>query len=242
MNLQLQTILSLTITLVTATTLAFSPAAPTDPKILALKGKILQIANNYSGQGDPDQSKQRSLEPFVNQLVQISKMPPIKERIPILAGAWKQIWGPYEYKNDDGGIDPKIGIQEIYQVVFADGYYYNVSPYYPNGNRSKEQIALLRGQFQLDPTDVNGLRVKFTNYPGVDQRPKQMNIWDLAAIAEAGQLEGKITIVPTWIVRLFFGGGKLEEVYTDNDLRILYGSKGKAGARRSLYIMTRMSQ
>ena len=122
-------------------------------------------------------------------------------RLSILAGAWKQVWGPYDYRNDDGGIDPKIGIKEIYQVVFTEGYYYNVAPYYPNGDKTKEQISLLRGEFRLHPKKPNALRVKFTNYPGVETRPAQIELWELPALAEAGRLENEITIVPTWIVR-----------------------------------------
>lgn len=206
----------------------------------AIKRQILELAQSYAGQADPDQSKQKTLEPLVEKLVRENPMPPVSDRIKLLAGAWKQVWGPYDYRNDDGGIDPKLGIAEIYQVVFADGYYYNVAPFYPNQTRDREQVGLLRGEFTLDSGDPNGLSVKFTDYPGVEPRPANTNIWDLAAVAEAGQLQNKITIVPSWIVKLFFKGGKLEEVYTDGDLRILYGSKGKPGARRFLYIMSRV--
>jgi len=206
-----------------------------------VKQQILNLAKSYEGQGDPDQTKQKSLEPLVEKLIQLNPMPPVKDRISVLAGAWKQVWGPYDYRNDDGGVDPTLGVKEIYQVVFEEGYYYNVAPYYPDKMSNREQIGLLRGEFQLDAADTNFLSVKFTDYPGVEPRPKNLNIWELAAIAEAGKLNDKITIVPSWIVKFFFGGGKLEEVYTDSDLRILYGKSNKANARRSIYIMTRVS-
>jgi hypothetical protein len=218
-----------------------SLAQASSTEVESLKQQIFELAKSYQGQGDPDQSKQKSIEPLVEKLIRLSPMPPIKDRIAILEGAWKQVWGPYDYRNDAGGVDPKIGVAEIYQVVFADGYYYNVSPYYPKGDRSQEQIALLRGEFKLDSKDPNGLKVKFTKYPGVDVRPTNMEIWELAAIAEAGKLENEITIVPTWIVKLFFGGGKLEEVYTDEDMRILFGTSARPEARRSLYVMVRVN-
>lgn len=227
-----------------ATSLLISPLSFANTKeesVDDLKSQILEMAKSFEGQGDPDQSKQNTLEPLVEKLIQANPMPPVKDRISTLAGAWKQVWGPYDYRNDAGGVDPKLGVKEIYQVVFADGFYYNVAPYYPNENINEEQIGLLRGEFKLDASDPTGLRVKFTDYPGVDPRPTGMEIWELAAIAEAGQLQNKVTIVPSWIVKFFFGGGKLEEVYTDKDMRILYGSKGKPGARRSLYVMTRMN-
>jgi hypothetical protein len=59
-------------------------------------------------------------------------------------------------------------------------------------------------------------------------------------LAEAGELENQITIVPRLIVRLFFGGGTLEEVYTDHDMRLVYGTSNKRNARKSLYVMTRI--
>lgn len=206
----------LTTTLVTALfATQFAFANNHEEAVMDLKNQILVMAKSFEGQGDPDQSKQQKIEVLVNQLVQLSPMRPVRERISLLAGAWKQVWGPYDYRNDNGGVDPKLGVKEIYQVVFADGYYYNVAPYYPNGDQSREQIDLLRGEFKLDEDDQNGLRVKFTKYPGVEPRPNGINLWDLAAVAEADHLENEITIVPTWIVKLFFGGGKLEEVYTD---------------------------
>lgn len=232
---------TLTFIISIALTASFSSANVQPESTASLKEKILTLAKSYGGKGDPDQSKQKTFEALIEQLVKENPMPSVRERIPILAGTWKQVWGPYEYQKNDGSVDPKLGVNEIYQVVFADGYYYNVAPYYPDEDKSREQIGLLRGEFKLDAEDPIGLRVQFTNYPGVEPRPTGKNIWDLAAVAEVGQLENEITIVPTWIVKLFFGGGKLEEVYTDKEIRILYGSKGKKDSRRSLYIMSRVN-
>lgn len=231
-----------TISIIAATffTMHASLASTHQETVGDLKTQIFNLAKSYEGQGDPDQSKQKTIEVLVDKLIKENPMRPVADRISLLAGAWKQVWGPYDYRNDNGGVDPKLGVNEIYQVVFADGYYYNVAPYYPKNDKSREQIGLLRGEFKLDGSDANGLRVKFTKYPGVQPRPNNMNIWDLAALAEADHLENEITIVPTFIVKLFFGGGKLEEVYTDSDMRILYGSKGKKNARRSIYIMSRV--
>ena len=231
-------------TLTSAVKIAFWFAAALSPSMYAnesevLKNQILELARSYEGQGDPDQSKQKTLEPLVDQLIKLNPMPPIKDRITLLQGAWKQVWGPYDYRNDNGGVDPKLGVSEIYQVVSADGYYYNVSPYYPDEDKVREQIALLRGEFKLDKKDPNSLTVKFTDYPGVEPRPINLPIWELPTLAENGTLENKVTIVPTWIVRTFFGSGTLQEVYTDNDMRLLYGQSNRRNARKSLYVMIR---
>jgi hypothetical protein len=86
-----------------------------------LKCWIVALARSYEGQGDPDQSKQRRLEVLVDRLIADNPMPPVAERLSLVAGAWKQVWGPYEYEANDGSVDPTLGFKEIYQVVFADG-------------------------------------------------------------------------------------------------------------------------
>jgi len=206
------------------------------------KQKIIQLASQHKGQGDPDFLIQNSLEPLVKQLLELSPQPPVVERLPLLHGVWKQVWGPYDYRNDDRGVDPELGVNEIYQYIFPDGYYYNVSPLYKNGNLEKIRIGLLRGKYKLESSNPNALKVRFTKYPGYKGRPKGMNIWDLAPLAETKQLpkDKKTTIVPTIIVRLFFGGGYLNEVYTDEDLRITYGDNNKYFKTPYLYIMTKV--
>lgn len=211
-------------------------------EVEVLKEQIFQLASSYEGQDDPDGSKQRSLDSLVLKLIQGRPMPPIKERIPLLKGVWKQVWGPYSYGRSRGGIDPRIGIKEIYQVVFEEGYYYNVAPYYPDGDGKREQISLLRGEFTLDSENTNGLKVRFTKYPGAEQRPENLPIWKLPSLVEKNQLENEITIVPRWIVWAFFGGGKLDEVYTDSDMRIVYGSSHRNPTDRSIYIMRRVEE
>lgn len=213
-----------------------------DGSVEDLKKQILELAKSYEGKADPDQSLQKNLEVLVNELVAKKPMPPVSERLLQIAGAWKQVWGPYDYRNDDGGIDPTLGVSEIYQVVSPQGYYYNVAPYYPNGDKSIEQIGLLRGEYKLASVEENKLAVRFTDYPGVESRPSGLNLWELPALAEAGTLPNPITIVPSEIVKRFFKGGTLDEIYTDEDMRILYGQKVQPSTRRFLYIMTRVSQ
>ncbi len=205
-----------------------------------LKQEIIEMAESFTGQGDPDFSRQQALEPLVAQLLTLSPQKPIEQRLSLLYGAWKQVWGPYDYRNSDRGVDPTIGTDEIYQVISPDGFYYNVAPNYLDGNRSQERISLLRGEFKLSNRTGNELDVRFTEYPGVDPRPQDIALWDLPALAESGQLENRITIVPKWIVKIFFSPGTLEEVYTDENLRILYGKTRTNFRAKYLYIMTRI--
>lgn len=204
-----------------------------------VKQEILDLAHSYAGQGDPDFAKQRSLEALVQKLIALSPQPPVKDRLTLLHGAWKQVWGPYDYRNEKRGVDPELGVDEIYQIVFKDGYYYNVSPNFKKGDKTKERIGLLRGEYKLDPQNESLLRVKFTNLYGVNIRPTDKHLWELPALAESGRLENRKTVIPGFVVRLFFGGGALREVYTDQDMRILYGSNGKDFTKEFIYVMTR---
>lgn len=216
-----------------------SPQEPSNVEVHMIKSRIISLAQSFAGQGDPDYSKQKAFEPLIEELLRANPLPPLKERLPMLFGAWKQVWGPYDYSGNKRGVNPEIGVEEIYQVVFPGGYYYNVTPLYKSGDRARERIALLRGEFKLDPTQADVLLVRFTRYPGLGSRPRAPELWELPAVVGEGKLKSDISIVPTWIVRLFFGGGALKEVYTDADLRILYGAGNNKFKDPALYIMTR---
>ena len=204
--------------------------------VAAIKADILKLSQSYIGQGDPDFSRQRALDVLVAELLAVAPQPPVKARLDLLAGPWYQVWGPYDYRSDDRGtVDPKITVDEIYQVVFREGYYYNVNPV-----RGKDRIALLRGEYKLVPGYPDMLAVRFTRFPGNKGRPEDIPLWELAALAEAGKLPDKTTIVPGFIVRWFFGGGALREVYTDADMRITYGGDSVDDRTdEHIYIMTR---
>ncbi|MGD8252620.1 MAG: hypothetical protein PVF20_09910 [Desulfobacterales bacterium] len=201
----------------------------------AIKADILELSIRYIGQGDPGFDKQQSLDVLVEELISVAPQPPVKERLHLIAGPWKQIWGPYDYRNDDRGVDPKTTVDEIYQVVFEEGYYYNINPI-----KGKNTIALLRGEYTIVPQFRDMLKIRFTRFPGNKGRPADLNLWDLAALAEAGRLPNETTIVPSFIVRWFFGGGGLREVYTDQNMRITYGA-GSVDDREDefIYVMTR---
>lgn len=212
-----------------------APGAAETRSVTAIKADILRLSQSYLGQGDPDFARQRALDALVVELRAVNPQPPVKARLKLLEGPWHQIWGPYDYRNDDRGVDPKITADEIYQVVFRNGFYYNVNPI-----QGKDKVALLRGEYQLVPGHPDMLKVRFTNYPGNRGRPEGLALWALPALAETGQLPAKTTIVPTIIVRLFFGGGYLREVYTDEDMRITYGGNHVDDrADEFIYIMMR---
>ncbi|MGP1255129.1 MAG: hypothetical protein ACTS10_11990 [Kiloniellales bacterium] len=216
--------------------------APDSDAVAEVKQRIFDLAEAFKGQGDPDFSKQRQLEVLVDELLQIAPQPPIRERLDLLYGAWQQIWGPYEYGlGADRGVDPKSDPDRIYQVVFPDGYYYNVAPRDRNETGPTREIVLLRGVYELLADYPDMLQVRFTEYPSTEVSRETETIWRYAALAEADQLDNRSTVVPGLIVRLFFGGGGLREVYTDETLRITFGD-GDLDDRseESIYIMRRV--
>jgi hypothetical protein len=206
-----------------------------------LKRQIVELARSFAGQGDPDFSRQRALDVLVAELLRTSPpQRPVMERLDVLAGAWKQLWGPYDYRNENRGVDPELGLNEIYQVVFREGFYYNVSPTIKKQNKDTERIVLLRGEYKPDARERNLLRVRFTNLSDVKPRPSDKQLWQLPALAESKQLPQLDAVVPGFLVKLFFGGGALEEVFTDESLRILYGSDGKDFNAKYIYVMERV--
>lgn len=208
-------------------------------KIQLLKQVIVDTAQRYQGQGDPDFRIQSELEPLVQELVNFTNPLPVKNRLPLLYGTWKQVWGPYDYSNDGRGVDITLEPAEIYQVIDPRGFYYNVSPNYKDGDRSKVRVDYLKGLYKLSRNDINGLDVRFDKYIAIEGRPSG-SIFDYVESAEKNQLPRQIRVLPRLFVKLFFGGGTLIEVYTDQDLRILYGSNGSNFKNPYLYVMTRV--
>lgn len=217
--------------------LVASPLSFAD-EVESLKQKLIATAQKFQGQGDPNFKIQNTLQPMVDKLLALNPQPPVADRLPLLEGTWQQVWGPYSYRGDDRGVDPSLKPDEIYQTIFAEGFYYNTNPNMENGK--VKSIGLLKGKYKLNRKNPNVLNVRFVKYPGNKTRPENIEIWELPALAESGDLPEKITVVPTWIVKLFFGGGKLNEVYTDHDLRITYGNSGDGDLKNYLYIMTRV--
>lgn len=217
----------------------FALAAENSQRVQFLKETIVEVASHYQGLGDPDFKIQNELEFLVNELIVLTNPVPVKDRLPLVFGTWKQVWGPYDYRGDKRGVDPSLEAKEIYQIVSPDGYYYNVSPSYRNGDRSKIKINFLKGFYKLSSKDPNGLDVRFDKFIAIPYRP-QGAIYDFVPAAEKNKLPNQVTVLPRIFVKLFFEGGTLQEVYTDKDIRILYGSNSKNFAKRYLYIMIRV--
>ncbi len=69
-------------------------------EVESLKGDIISLAETFQGLGDADFSKQHALDSLVEKLLRIAPQPPVKKRLPLIAGVWKQVWGPYDYRKE----------------------------------------------------------------------------------------------------------------------------------------------
>lgn len=210
-----------------------------------VKADIVALARQYTGVEDADFTIQREFEPLLAELLSLVEMNSIAERLELIAQPWQQVWGPYSYGSGQQGVDPDFAPEEVYQVVFADGYYYNVTPLI-DVDSGAEQIGLLRGEFSFDDVDDQCLNVRFQKFPGVTGRPQGIDLWSLPALEESGDLESetgleRVEIVPSWVVSSFFGGGQLCEIYTDDTLRISISTEDDNQERNQLYILEKVS-
>ena len=209
----------------------------------ALIAEILRVAETYRGKGDPDFTRQKSLDPLVSKLVSLTRPEPVHKRLKVLSGAWTQVWGPYDYRRQSSrGVDPNLDPDHIFQVISPEGYYWNVSPRRRDDTRRPRPIALLRGEYRPDPRGGDDmLGVRFTRFVSAPSDLELDRIWRLAGPAEARELEGERKILPSLFVKLFFGSGGLREVYTDETLRLAYGASSISDrSRESLYVMRRV--
>jgi hypothetical protein len=218
-------------------------SAMSDPEVNETKVRIVALAESFKGQGDPDRTKQRQLEALVRELTAARPPAPLPERIKLIVGAWEQVWGPYDYSSSRRRVDPSIDPNHIYQVVFEDGYYYNVNPTVAKSGAKPERVGILRGVYELDPSHPELLNVRFTKFtqvPGFAGRAEDYIA--LPKKSENRSLPDERRLVPTWIVRTFFGKGTLREVYTDADLRITFGSGRAKPDDNYIYILRRVDR
>lgn len=231
--------------------LTAAPAAANDARaagaapageVAALKAEIVALAERFKGQGDLDGAKQRQFDPLVAALLRANPQPPVRERLDLLEGAWLQIWGPYDYRRDGArGIDPSTDPERIYQVVFRDGFYINVAPRDVRDEGPLREIVLLKGEYAPWNGDRDMLTARFVRLTKTSAPAGTEDLWRLAEAAADGRLEDERAILPGFFVRLFFGGGGLREVYTDDTLRILYGASGLDDrSDEFIYIMRRV--
>jgi hypothetical protein len=201
-------------------------------RIAELKQQILDISRTAQGEYDGDDNDptvRAKLDPLVSELVKLVPARSETEKLPQVVGAWKQVWadGPGGGSPGSGGA---LG-NAVFQVVFPDGYYWNVAK---NKIAGVEAMGFLRGKFEID---VDKLNIEFTKSVGAPGwSPAGTESYMLAMRAEVGAYD----LVPT--PGPIGKKGFLANTYVDEDIRICTGGGDDFGTGTYLYVLERKSQ
>lgn len=201
------------------TSSALSDGQLTPAELSATKAEVRRIALANTQRQDNLDVVRAELDPLVDRLARHFGTRPAIAKLPLVAGAWRQMWSDFPYQ-----MNPilRSDAAQVYQVVSADGYYYNLGD-----NRAFGFLGLtgvLRGAYE---PDGSRLRIGFTD---VGYRLGLLrDDEDLAQFAndlESG-CRGYFGIpgggrAPRGPVGI---RGTLETVYVDADLRIDRGTQ-----------------
>lgn len=199
-------------------------------RIQELKKEILDIAFTAQGTYDSDDNDpevRERLDPLVDELVSLAPVKTEFEKLADVIGTWYQVW------SDGPSGNPGAGAlaDSIWQVVFPEGYYWNVSR---SQNGTFQSMGYLRGIFAVN---ANNLTIEFTKSVFSPQ-------WSFAEptrqamLAEFGSFDTHPTPYPPNTSPLG-KKGYLANVYVDEDLRICRGGGADFGSGTYLYILER---
>jgi hypothetical protein len=208
-------------------------------ELAATKARLRAICNPNMTRTDNADAVRAEVDPLVEKLAKHFGKRTAAQKLPLVAGAWRQIWSDFPYP-----MAPFVTMDfaQIYQVVSADGHYWNIGD-----SRAFGFIGItgvLRGRYDLDGSRLN---IEFTNSGFRFGRLKA----GVDLVAYANDLEdGDKTYLG-----LPGGGpvgisGALETLYVDGDLRIERGSQNdvlnddgtvkRAGFDAKLFILDRV--
>lgn len=191
-----------------------------------IKKQIMELARSYSGQADPSGELQDSIETKVDELLAVVPNLTMAEKAVRALGAWRQVWGPYSYDNS-ASVPRGIDVNQIYQIIFKEGYYYNFAVYDFLGIKSR---TFLRGNFIIEEDRV---AVEF-NKSGLILGKSQLPLPYQAMGLEDQSLRALYFpdfLPPNGIT------GALIEVYADQDIRINYGVIGDDVSNPVIFVM-----
>ncbi|NRA65882.1 MAG: hypothetical protein HRU19_15450 [Pseudobacteriovorax sp.] len=204
----------------TLATAALSDTNDKQNRVEELKATIIEIAGDATRNDAPALLTRNSLDPLVNELLELSPTATEPERAALVAGGWRNVW-------TDNGFGPGTDPFSVYQVVSKDGFYYNISSV---TTAAGTFTSFLRGAYE---TKASYLAIEFTSnginntvyHPGT-------NLIDLAQRVEAGQVATTPVPGPIGVT------GVLMNIFVDDELRIVYGNSS-FNSRPRLFILTR---
>jgi len=188
-------------------------------ELAATKAQLRTLCNANMRRTDNFAAVRSLVDPIVDKLARHFGTRPASEKVPMVAGAWRQLWSDYPYP-----MTPflKMDPTQIYQVVSAEGHYWNIGDQRAVGLFGL--TGLLRGAYIENGTKLN---IEFTNVGFRFGRVgKNENLVDFADELESGDRfylptpgGGKAPKGPVGIQ------GTLETLYVDADMRIERGTQ-----------------
>ncbi len=216
-----------------ATFFLISPLAKADDnsqRIQELKYEILDTAFTAQGDYDSDDNSvdvRQKLDPLVDELISLAPQRSEQQKLIDVIGTWYQVWS-------DGPAGPQgqgALADSIWQVVFPEGYYWNVAR---EQTGTTQSMGYLRGKFTLNDTSF---AIEFTKAVFNPQwsfaEPTR-----LAMLAEFGAFDANPTPFPPGTSPVG-KKGTLANVYVDEDIRICREGGGDFGNNTYLYIFER---
>lgn len=207
------------------------PELVADTRVQQLKQQILQLTLTNEAKTTNVKRVRKALDPLIADLTSLVPARTEQEKLVQVVGAWQQVW--------TDGIEifqgPKPGqydLSSIFQVVFPNGYYYNIGRYQRPGI---DWTVFLRGAFTVQP---QALSVSFTKYVyGNGWLFTGSDVILQALRAEAGAFDAQNFNPPPEGNPIGLPQLPLANVYVDNDFRILQAGSGQMS---SIFVLVRV--
>lgn len=182
-------------------------------RIAELKKQILDISKQASGKvkydnEDNDPKVRVQLDILIDELVKIAPVKSQAEKLNRVVGVWKSVWSDLNFFGEAPLAD------SVYQVVFPDNYYYNLSNY--DSPTAGHYAGIIKGVFTVQEPALKIKFVKFSKY----SKPFLVgsDLATLAMRAELGEYDEQIEQSPGLGFESSF-----EQVYVDEQIRIGLG-------------------
>jgi len=197
-----------------------------------LKEEIRSISRETLGRRDNLAETRARLEPLVRQLSKFHAPASAEADLPLLEGAWKEIF------SDDVEPEPpgfSTDRDAVYQVITSEGYFYNLA----NLKGFVSVLGSLRGKYEPAGDFLN---IEFTR---VSIRPRALGENESLTGLVAGLESGSVfTIVPPGGNRAPNGPvgakGNIKNLYIDQDFRVATGSNFADG-KLDLYVLDKVT-
>lgn len=178
-----------------------------------LKQEIIELARSYDQRDELLDEARATLDPLVERLSEYNELNTIEDQLPVLVGAWKEIWSD---EREPGPPFITVDRKQTYQVIYPEGFFYNVSELYRPLGKS---TGVLKGTFAT--TDDLKLKIEFVQVKSrIRGLPNNADLQELTDGFEAGRgafdPPGDETF-PNGPVGV---KGYLENIYLDDSFRV----------------------